>query len=53
MQLIYAADGRDQPAWTVDAVDREPGLKENADCARVRTGWRTEQAFELREIRSR
>jgi hypothetical protein len=36
MQLVYAADGRDQPAWTVDAVDRAAGLKENADCARVR-----------------
>jgi hypothetical protein len=36
MQLVYAADGRDQPAWTVDAVDLAAGLKENADCARVR-----------------
>jgi hypothetical protein len=36
MQLTYAADGRDQPAWQVDVVDRQAGLKENADCARLR-----------------
>jgi hypothetical protein len=36
MRLTYAADGRDQPPWTVETVDRVAGLKENADCARLR-----------------
>ena len=76
MQLTYAADGRDQPSWNVDEVVLRAGLKENADCARLRIrrqagqaeaveeqlcierrtlyAWnaaRTEQTFELREIR--
>src|SRR6185436_18091991 len=36
MQLTYAADGLDQPAWNVDAVVPRAALKENADCARLR-----------------
>jgi hypothetical protein len=36
MQLIYAADGRDQAPWEIDAVDAGLPLKGDADCARVR-----------------
>jgi hypothetical protein len=36
MQLVYSGDGREQPPWTIEAVDAGTALKERADCARVR-----------------
>ena len=49
MQLTYAADGRDQPSWNVDEVVLRAGLKENADCARLRIRRQAGQAEAVEE----
>jgi hypothetical protein len=36
MLLIYASEGRDQPAWTIELVETGLPLKDRADCARLR-----------------